>query len=186
MNDPVNIIFLLGLSGTGKTSLAEHMAKNYDWLHLDLDVIGTEGLENNGLADAWLEFKTEKNAKPLVDEITSRFKKSNKAGAILSFPSTRMVESAAIEAIKGKVNVFYLSGTKENCLHSFMEREKVNPRNLDQDYWIKHNEKMLNFLSRPKLARYKIEVFKTTGERRPTEELLNEMGFSDAPTLSFQ
>jgi len=175
MNDPVNIIFLLGLSGTGKTSIGEHMASHQNWLHLDLDPINGEGLEKSGLSRDWLEFKSQKNSKPIIEELTSRYKAANKAGIIVTFSSTRIVESDVIESVKGRIKIFYLSGTKDHCLNSFLEREKTSSRNLDSDHWIKFNDKLLNFLSRRKIAPYKIETFKTTGQRRPIKELLHEI-----------
>lgn len=175
MKDPVNIIFLLGLSGAGKTTLGETIARNYNWLHLDLDPDEGDGLEKHGLIDEWTKLKAEAKAEPLIEKITSAYKADNKTGAVLSFPSTRRVEASAIERVKKDIKIVYLSGSKKNCLTAFHKREKTSSRNLDEDHWIKFNNEMLTFLSNPKLKPYKIEVFKVSGKHRPAEELLREL-----------
>lgn len=169
------IWFIFGLSGAGKTYFSDHLAKRDDLLHIDID---EHGIDHYGLRPAWELFERTKAAAPLVEAITGHYKKAARSGAVLSFPSNHMIRHENIAAFKKDVRVVYISGPRENCFRSFLEREEKIPRvpadRNKTDHWNIHNEKLLQHINMPDLTPYTIDAFTESGARKPVERMYCE------------
>ena len=50
------ILFLLGPSGCGKTYFGEYLANEHNWLHLQVDCLGEDGIDKLNLRKEWDQY----------------------------------------------------------------------------------------------------------------------------------
>ena len=185
-----NIWFILGLSGAGKSHLSDYVMRKNNWLHLDIDQSCMsregewgDGVDIHGLKPSWILFEQNGDVRPLIKDITSKYECAKKSGAVLSFPSSRVLSVDDIKLLSEDAEVIYLSGSKEDCLKSFLEREKKCsrlPKGKDKtSHWCEHNQKLLKSLSGSSLAQYRIAAFHKDGPRKSIEEILEEVDGRD-------
>jgi hypothetical protein len=165
------IWFVLGLSGTGKSSFGQEIASRNNWLHFEIDQGTPDGLEIFGFREGWSEFERKDSPSILIAQIRHSFENKQKNGAILTFPSTYILSAAQLAALRPEVKAFYLVGEPEFCLHTFLKREKSNGRNLPKRHWQKYNSKLLKTIANPDVMKYSIDVFTTTGIHKKFDEL---------------
>ena len=172
---PRKIWFILGLSGAGKTYFSDYLAKRDNLLHINID---EHGIDRYGLRPAWELFERTKATAPLVEAITEHYQKAAKSGAVLSFASDYIIRRESIAVLKNDVRIIYMSGARENCLMSFLEREEKTPRvpaeKNKTDHWNIHNEKLLQQIYMPDLTPYTVDVFIESGTRKPIERIYRE------------
>ncbi|MGH2360826.1 MAG: hypothetical protein ACRDGM_09845 [bacterium] len=112
------IWFALGLSGAGKSWVGHGVASRNNWLHLEIDQWGpgiSDGLDVYGLREAWQRFESFGDSTLLAHEIKVRYRERGQKGAILTFPSSRVLSVFQIRALGVEVKAFYLVGAKEHC-----------------------------------------------------------------------
>jgi adenylate kinase family enzyme len=78
------IIFVLGLSGVGKTSTSDELGKKYALWHIDMD--GSNSFKRIGLPNEWDTDIEQVDFALFADHVRSRIKDDDR-GAILSFPT---------------------------------------------------------------------------------------------------
>ena len=137
----IPIILLMGPSASGKTTLADLVSSEFNYLHIDFDLWGGDTEEIQPFKKAWEIFKNDHTISELQTVVKETVAAENKAGAILSFPSDDMVvERRLIEiATEAGVCPVYLYAPAEKCLETFIAREKVNGRGLPVEHWQKCN-----------------------------------------------
>lgn len=164
--------------------------KKRNWLHLDIDKYFKmddtnygDGIDEYGLRPSWKEFEQNKNIDPLVREITRQYQNNRKSGAVLSFPSDRIISSEDIKVLEGNIKVIYLASTKENCLKAFLEREVTTPRVSKEinkyDHWDQYNRSLLEKLSEQSLISYKFDTFEKDGTRKSEDQIYTEINGRD-------
>lgn len=86
MNMPV--VFLLGPSGVGKTTLGDALASELGMLHILFDGHPQgDGVNVNGLRSEWDKLLETRNPLPLADEVRRRIETSGHSGAVISCSS---------------------------------------------------------------------------------------------------
>jgi hypothetical protein len=80
----VPIVFLGGMSGSGKTTLAGGVESDMGFLHLNIDLEGSDGIDVSGLRNEWDSFMHEGDARPLADLLRRKVQNARAAGAVLS------------------------------------------------------------------------------------------------------
>lgn len=176
MNNAGNILFVLGPSGAGKTSLGQHLDKNYGWLHLEVDLPDRDGIDAHGLRGQWDPFWESFSPDSLAREIRQRTASDGKRGCVVSFSSLLVLSPKHIcAAEKVLIKTIYLYGTAAHCIDSFLQREQVSGRCLSLDHWLYYNKEHYMEMSRPEYAPYRIPVFDGRGSRRPYEEVLDDI-----------
>lgn len=160
----LNIYLILGLSGSGKTHFANYLSMKKDWIHLNLDhdyELNNEvvsGMDYYKLREPWRILKKENNIEPLMHGFQNYYKLKKKQGIVVSFSSNKILTIEEIIKLKDRALVVYLYSDINNCLNSFLQRERklIKPRipKNQIQHWYKHNVQMLKTLSMLKSNKY--------------------------------
>ena len=173
--DRAAIVFLLGLSGAGKTTLASWLAEDLGMLHLEVDQPDEDGIDLEGLRPEWNEFAGGGQPAGLARVIRGRAAGARRRGAVLSFSSELVLDVAAIAAAEAAgIRTFVLHGTREECLAAFLERERATGRGFTRDYWARYNDASCIQYGRAEFAPYRLGAF-VGGRRRPHADLVAEV-----------
>jgi hypothetical protein len=190
LSDPVArdrpLWLVFGPSGTGKSSFGDYLAKERDWLHLEVDQFHSpretapDGMDVHDLRRPWDAFYEACDPAPLAAELARRTAAQGKAGCVLTFPSGVLLSTRHFERAPAPMRMIIFFGTSGECLAGFLEREAAIGRNLGFSFWRTFN--MLGYLAMglPEFAPWRIDVFRA-GKRRPHAELLEEIA-ARAPT----
>ena len=77
--------------------------------------------------------------------------------------------------VKSRARIIYLSGTPEQCLDSFLRREKATGRNLDAAHWHRNRRDFFECLERPEFKPLAICNFNADGSYRALEEIFSDL-----------
>jgi hypothetical protein len=156
-----SILFLMGPSGVGKSTLAGWIAKDLGLLHIEIDRFPEgDGIDLEGLRTEWDAFWNGRNMGPITSTLLTRASSADCSGVILSFPSGVVPSSEHLEAAeKARVRVIVLYGTGAECLGSFLRRELASGRNLSVEHWIQNNALYYARFSEPRFAAHRLLVF---------------------------
>jgi adenylate kinase family enzyme len=148
------IIFFFGPSGVGKTTLAELLREDHNYIHLKIDRADGDGIDIEGLRSEWDKFLNEDDAESLAEALRQKIHEQNKAGIVLTFASTDWLRIHKIEeAKKHRILTVVLYGSKEDCLNSFMAREKIKNRGFDA------NQRFYPKFTNTDYAKYRLDTF---------------------------
>jgi hypothetical protein len=165
-------ILLCGPSGSGKTSLGEFL-KCRGCLHLDADLQPpNNGYELLGIKPLFESFINGRNPYPLAQELEWRRQAWMAARVIVTLPSFAFPVQA-IEPAEGIMLFRFLDGPGWACKRSFLNREmnrdsSQNPAWVEA-HWDRHNREIVDALSTPAYAAYKIEALNSDGAYLPKE-----------------
>jgi hypothetical protein len=171
----VNIWFVVGVSGAGKSHFSEYAAGHLGFFHYEIDQTPHDGITHFGLRTQWDTFFEKSKAEPLVKELTKRGCVSGCPGAILSFPANLLATLSPehLAALEGKVKMVVLTGDAELCKRAFLERERVTGRNYSAAVWEAHNRPLYSMMEQAWLAPYLVTVFDEDGRRKTVQELIH-------------
>jgi hypothetical protein len=169
------ILFLLGPSGYGKSSLGAWVAEDLAFLHLEIDQWPNgDGIDLASLRPQWDRF-LDGSAGPLAEELRLRVASIGRAGTVLTFPGRTVLPVPRIAAaIAVGIVVVVLYGTGAECLDAFLAREAATSRGLGVGHWIENNRDIYAELSRPDYAPYRVAVF-DNGRHRSRAVLVDEV-----------
>jgi len=181
------ILFLLGLSGAGKTEMGRFASEAKGWLWLEIDrwPPTPDGIDLNGLRGPWNRYlEGDGNHGPLVSAIRERNAEQN-PGIVLTFPSGLTRSAEDIAAVEPDITIRYLTGSATHCLAAFLRRENAEGgRGLPREWWIAHNlvlqspdgrELLVSYLARPEIAKYCVPGFNADGTRRDKATVFAEL-----------
>ncbi len=158
------ILLIFGPSGVGKSTFAENLIKDLNFLHFNFDYWDGKGINGNELQDYI------SNPQLLRSKIDQRL--NGKNGAVLTFPSNSIptidyIQKAEHQNIK--TLIFY--GPRKNCLDAFLERGTPSIEN-PLNHWRKYNDGLYDgSMIKTEHAPYIIEVFRDN-DRKSYELLL--------------
>jgi adenylate kinase family enzyme len=149
------ILFFFGPSGAGKTTLAEWLKSDLGFLHLKIDRAAGDGIDIEGIRKEWNTYLEQGNALELAQTIRRRIQREDKTGAVLTFASTHWLKLGQIgEAERHGILTIILYGPKDDCLNSFLSREKRKKRDFGKNHWIKYNDRYYVKFTSPEYAKY--------------------------------
>jgi ABC-type branched-subunit amino acid transport system ATPase component len=154
------IIFFFGPSGAGKTTLAEWLKEDLNFIHLKIDRADGDGIDIEDLRDEWNAYYDQNNAEDLAKVLRQKIHELNKSGVVLTFASTHWLKIYQVEeAERYGIITVVLYGSEKDCLGSYMAREKIKNRGFDADHWIKYNVPFYPNFTDPNYAKYRINTF---------------------------
>jgi len=169
----IPIVFLGGLSGAGKSKLAEQLVGR-GFLFIDIDPptpSGERPIDANALGSQWNRFR-EGNGEPIATELRSRAAMADKKGVLLSFPSdTVFSESRISGAVAAGICVVVLWGPDSLCFEAYRRRRDEEGLPADAGKWKRKNSLALKTYGAPAFDQVRLEVFKPDGSRWPVDEL---------------
>jgi len=166
------IIFVLGLSGVGKTDTAKALSKNYSLLHIDIDRKGG-GFAKAGFPPEWDEDVARVDFAHLAAGVRDRLGDQHQ-GAVVSFPTTYRFrrEQLAVASTHG-VGVVVLWGALERCWDVRRERQEKNKRMTpDHADYLRKNRPTFEMYEGAEYDEFKAEAFQPDGSRPSRETLL--------------
>lgn len=172
------VLFLYGLSSTGKTTFGEYLQRERGWIFVEVDRYppgSGDGIDASGLRALWNYFLSTGECDRLLAELRARAAKAKAPGVIMCFPSRRELEKWHVCRIRNKIGLIYFVGEEEYCIREFMAREKSTGRNLPLKHWRKNNRALREQLKGPDFKGYQVDVFYEDGTRKTLESLLREV-----------
>ncbi len=161
VTDKMPILFVLGPSGVGKTTLGQWFAEDRDFLWIEIDRWPEgDGIDLADLRAEWDEFWNASQAGAIATTIRARVSASAARGAILTFPGRVVFTAHQLTALEdGGIRALALYGTEVECLGAFLKRERESGRNLPKEHWLSNNSDIHRLLGDPSYERYRLQVF---------------------------
>jgi len=172
------VLFLYGLSSTGKTRFGEYLQKERGWIFIEVDQYAPEngdGIDASGLRAQWNDFLVKGDCDQLLAVLRSRAVEAKAPGVIMCFPSRRELEKPHVSLIQGKIALIYFVGKVEYCVREFIAREDRTGRKLPLNHWHKNNQALSEQLKDPELKEYQIDVFNEDGTWKTLGSILEEV-----------
>lgn len=165
MTDNVPILFVLGPSGAGKTTLGERVEKDLDFLWIEIDPMPeVDGIDRADLRAEWDEFWIGCQAGAIASSIRARVLKKGARGAVLTFSSRVVFSTPQLASVEqAGIRVLVLYGSQEDCLAAFLKRERESGRNLTEHHWRRNNCDTHKLLGDPSYEPYRLQVFQAGG-----------------------
>jgi hypothetical protein len=154
------LLILGGLSGAGKTTLAQHLAKEraFYWFELDPPEDNEAATELRS-SDHWKDFLSG-NPCPLIDRFAGN--------TVITVASDVIIECPKY-LTSSKIRIRYLSGPQERC---FSRAHQRSSKKVTKEHWDRYNKRLLEYLGSENCpADWKIEVFDNCGRDRSVDEL---------------
>jgi len=166
------ILFLLGPSGTGKSTIARWVAEDLHFLHLEIDRYPDgDGIDLENLREEWNAF-CDGQLHPIASELRRRVHSARCSGAVVSFPSRLVLSLGQLLAAQSiGIRSVILYGTAAECISAFIRREKESGRGLTASHWRRNNESEYLQFSRPEFAPFRLTAF-VSGEHLSRSDLI--------------
>ena len=166
-------MFILGLSGIGKTTTSQALADRHSLRHIDMD--HTNCFERMGLPSTWDSDLKNVDFAVLAPHILNKLKVGDE-GAVLSFPTDYRFDSEQIAAAAAHgISIIILWGPLEGCWESRRKRQesrhKGTPSKLK--YYTK-NQATHELYSHDKFATHRVQALNVDGSRPPVDHVLAE------------
>jgi hypothetical protein len=166
------IIFVLGLSGVGKTDTAKALSRDYSLLHIDMDLKG-RGFAIAGFPSEWDKDVSQVDFGLLATGVR-RCLGDQHQGAVLSFPPTyRFTREQLSVASTHGVGVVVLWGALEWCWNVRRKRQEKNkgttPNHAD---YLRKNKPTFEIYEGTEYDEFKAEAFQPDGSRPSWETLM--------------
>lgn len=170
------LLFLLGPSGVGKSTLCAWVAQDLGFLHLEIDRFPEgDGIDLEGLRGEWNAFWLRSDGHPLAGVLMVRGHSGGHPGVLVSFPSGVVPSAEHINAAgEAGIRLLVLYGTEAECREAFLRRERESGRGLGVDHWIQNNAQSYAAFSEPLFAPHRISAF-GSGSFRSRTELVREL-----------
>lgn len=169
------IIFVLGLSGVGKTDMAKALSKDYSLLHIDIDR-KSGGFAKAGFPPEWDEDVARVDFALLTTGVRGCLADQHQ-GAVLSFPTTYRFDRGQLGvASTHGVGVIVLWGTLECCWDVRRKRqEKKKGATPDHADYLRKNRPTFEMYESAEYDEFKAEAFQPDGSRPSRETLLTRV-----------
>jgi hypothetical protein len=164
------LLFLVGPSGVGKSTVAEPLCGELALYHVDAD---RDRLKDHGLRDEWQEFWTGMNSAPIADALHGIASRERRAGVLLSLPSNkkRVLYPRHVEAAhRTGIDVVVLWGAEELCKSARRDRDVELGMRWDEGVYDARNRRAFATYGRPEYERLRVETFDEGGGRRRLDE----------------
>ena len=161
MTQNVPILFLLGPSGVGKTTLGQWVSEDLDLLWIEIDRFPDgDGIDLANLRTEWDAFWNVCDAGVIATTLRERVLAKGACGAILTFPSLVVFSAEHLECLEqAGIRVLVLYGAEETCLAAFLQRERESGRNLSKEQWLHNNSHIQKRLGESSYERYRLMAF---------------------------
>lgn len=165
-----SLLFLLGPSGVGQSDLIESIQAELGFELLDIDQ--RNGFHANGLSREWYTFSTRLDLAPLVAKLHQRIAASGAKGLVVSFPSTRVLSAAQVEAAsQSGIQTIVLWGNEAQCLAARRFREEKAGFLFDETRYRRSNHKAFATYGAPEFADYRLLAFRQDGSRSSRDDI---------------
>ena len=159
MNFP--ILFVLGLSGVGKSSLGRYVSEDLNFLHIEQDIPSRDGIEALGLGVEMKKYFHNYDPSSLILSLHHLASSKNKIGTIITFDSFVALTSRQLEATRQfGIVVILLDGSDDDCMRSFISREKELKTRRGQKRWLDYNLKSSAKFHNHLYDEYRVAAFK--------------------------
>ena len=158
------IIFIIGLSGVGKTCTANVLSMEYSLRNIDIDC--KDGFARAGFPPEWdhdfnnVDFSILTNTTHgLLDDFHQ--------GAVLSFPTTcRFNKEQLSVALANGIGTIILWGELEQCWNVRCKRQKMNKGTVPpKSHYLRKNEPTFKMYQSPEYDELKVNAFLPNGFR---------------------
>jgi hypothetical protein len=167
------VIFVAGPSGAGKSTISEWIAIDLQFLHLDIDLWYTNGIDYHGLQQEWTLFFRRRDPAPLASLLRERVAAASCSGAVLSFPSNVIFSLKKIKLARSVgIRTVILYGSAQQCIDAFLARERTNGRGLGVECWHHFNARAHATYGRSEYAAARVEAFGPDSSRWSREHLV--------------
>ena len=184
MSKQAQVLFLLGPSGVGKTTLGNALEKHLGMLHILFDgASGGDGVDVAHLRTEWNALLEAKNPQLLADEARKRIRASGHTGVVISCPGgvmpaednralpwhfSRLLLAKMEECGVRCVTLF---GSLKLCCDAAVSRKDTS---VTVEYWLQNNSNWHGFDARA-FSNVVLEVFNSDGSRRDLLDLVGEI-----------
>jgi len=152
--------------------ISEWLAADWQLVHLDIDCHQPFG--KYGLRRDWERFSSQLDPEPLATILRARIVAASRSGAILSFPSTRILTRAQIDVARSAgICTIVLWGSEELCKEARRARERENNQVLNEKRYDKSNRKAFDTYGCSEYDDVRIEAFSPDGSRWSREHMLS-------------
>lgn len=170
------VLFLFGLSGVGKTTLACHVAERLHWLRVELDQAEVAVEWTPECVAAFGRFAQYEEPDALVRQLRARAAWQGQAGVVLCFRSHDRILPATLHRLQAMdVATGVLRADIGPCIEAFLARELARPRGLSLWHWISHNTQAYTWWQDPAFDPWALEVMDPDRRRKPVEALFDEL-----------
>jgi hypothetical protein len=164
------LMFLVGPSGVGKSTIAEPLCSDLALYHVDVD---RNPLKAYGIKDEWHEFWTGNNPGPIADALRAIAAAEGRAGALLSLPSNekRVLHPGHVDtAQRAGIEVVVLWGPEGLCKKARKGRDLELGLPWNESKYDERNRRTFELYIGPEYDGLRVEAFEEDGRRRPREE----------------
>ena len=174
------IIFIAGPSGAGKSTISEWIVSDLHLLHLDIDC--HHGFGFHGLRREWHLFSTRLDPGPLASAVRDRIKAARSLGAVLSFPSNRILSQGQIEAAKSVgICTVIIWGPENLCKQARRDRDCAIGQLFEEERYEKSNRTAFTTYGSVEYAHVRVEAFRPDGSRWSRADMVR--AFSRLPKI---
>jgi hypothetical protein len=175
------ILFILGPSGAGKTTLADYLASQHRVLHINFDQPGN-GVDIEGLRKEWNALLDDRNPISLVDAIRNRIRAGDWRGASVTCPSGIvpsgnpgasgcLLSKEYLQEMKSLgLHCIVVYGTRDECLAAFLARDP----DKDERYWRANNPHWHTNSAKKDFGELILRAF-SEGRRRSLPDIFKEI-----------
>ena len=142
----MKIVFILGYSGVGKSTLGRYFEKERGWVHIEGDPASQNKTNSDSIAPPPGGLFTNQ----YFNEVRNYLDKTRRCSALITMPSNTIIDQAASNRLHSiGVQAAYLMALPYFCLEQFLKREKATGRGLTAYHWIANNLQLSHFLTSP-------------------------------------
>ena len=166
------IVFVMGLSGVGKTYTAKAISREFSLQHIDIDRTGG-GFAKAGFPREWDGDVARVDFTVLGVGVRSHLGDQDQ-GAVLSFPTTYRFTSEQLGvALTHGVGVILLWGALECCWDVRRKRQEKNKGTTpSRKRYDRKNEPTFEMYRRVEYDKFRVDALLADGSRPSAEELL--------------
>jgi hypothetical protein len=169
MLDDARLMFLVGPSGVGKSTIAEPLCSDLALYHVDVD---RDPLKVHGIRDAWQEFWTGSNPGPIADALRAIASREGRAGVLVSLPSNkkRVLHPGHVDAARrAGIKVIVLWGAEAFCKKARQDRDVERGIPWNESKYDARNRRTFELYSGTEYDGVRVDAFQEDGRHRPPE-----------------
>jgi hypothetical protein len=171
------VVFIVGLSGAGKTWLGRCLEKTCGYFHVDADRSdGENGIDVFGLRHEWNNFLHRRRPGSLAAELRSRATAGGYAGTVLTLPSVLVFDEEQLRMLADiHIAVILAHAEPAHALRAFLKREQGNGRGLEESHWHRNNKRAAIAYANVHYDPLRLPMFNRRGRRRSERDLVADV-----------